>query len=72
MQNQVPAGNPTMPPANDSIPSFMQWKELTSLVGSMRTRSLVARPTSIEQCREALAYCRRHHMTVCARGAGRG
>jgi decaprenylphospho-beta-D-ribofuranose 2-oxidase len=50
----------------------MEWKELTSLVGSMRTRSLVARPTTLEQCREALAYCRRHHMSVCARGAGRG
>ncbi len=50
----------------------MEWKELTSLVGSIRTRSLVARPTTIEQCREALAYCRRHGMTICARGAGRG
>jgi decaprenylphospho-beta-D-ribofuranose 2-oxidase len=50
----------------------MEWKELTSLVGSIRTRSLVARPTTIEQCREALAYCRQHDMTVCGRGAGRG
>jgi decaprenylphospho-beta-D-ribofuranose 2-oxidase len=53
-------------------PSFMEWKNLTSLVGSFRTRSLVARPTTIEQCREALAYCRHHDMTICARGAGRG
>jgi len=53
-------------------PSFMEWKELTSLVGSFRTRSLVARPTTIEQCREAMAYCRQHDMTICARGAGRG
>jgi len=53
-------------------PGFMEWQELTSLVGSTRTRSLVARPTTIEQCREALAYCRQHGMTVCARGAGRG
>ena len=53
-------------------PSFMEWKDLTSLVGSIRTHSLVARPTTIEQCREALAYCRRHDMTICARGAGRG
>ena len=50
----------------------MEWKELTSLVGSIRTRSLVAQPTTIEQCREALAYCRQHDMTICARGAGRG
>jgi decaprenylphospho-beta-D-ribofuranose 2-oxidase len=50
----------------------MQWQELNSLVGSIRTRSLVARPRTIEQCREALAYCRRNGMTICARGAGRG
>ena len=50
----------------------MKWEELTSLVGSIRTRSLVARPTTVEQCRAALAYCRQHDMTVCARGAGRG
>jgi hypothetical protein len=57
-----------MPPETQTPPSFMEWKELTSLVGSIRTRSLVARPTSIEQCREALAYCRQHNMTICARG----
>jgi len=50
----------------------MEWKEMTSLVGSIRTRSLVAQPTTIEQCREALSYCRRNGMTLCARGAGRG
>ncbi len=50
----------------------MRWEELTSLVGSTRTRSLVARPKTIEQCREALDYCRQHDMTICARGAGRG
>lgn len=53
-------------------PEFMQWEDLYSLVGSIRTRSLVARPTTIEQCRETLEYCRQHGMTVCARGAGRG
>ena len=53
-----------------TIPSFMEWKEVTSLVGSIRTRSLVATPTTIEQCREALAYCRQHGMTICARVSG--
>ena len=61
-----------MQPEPQSPLSFMEWKELTSLVGSIRTRSLVARPTTIEQCRETLAYCRRNGMTICARGAGRG
>jgi FAD/FMN-containing dehydrogenase len=45
---------------------------MTSLVGSMRTRSLVAKPKTLEQCRQALEYSRKHDMTVCARGAGRG
>ena len=61
-----------MKPETQAIPSFMEWKELTSLVGSIRTHSLVAHPTTIEQCRETLAYCRQHNMTICARGAGRG
>ncbi len=49
----------------------MEWKEIDSLVGSMRSRSLVARPTTIEECREVLDYCRKNALTVCARGAGR-
>jgi decaprenylphospho-beta-D-ribofuranose 2-oxidase len=53
-------------------PEFMQWEDLHSLVGSIKTRSLVARPTTIEQCREALEYCRQNDMTICVRGAGRG
>lgn len=57
---------------NQSLPSFMEWQELTSLVGSIRTHSLVAHPMTLEQCCEVLAYCRQHHITVCARGAGRG
>ncbi len=61
-----------MQPEPQSPPEFMEWKELTSLVGSMRTRSLVARPATIEECRATLDYCRRKGMTVCARGAGRG
>jgi len=63
---------PTMVIDDQALPEFMQWEELTSLVGSLRTRSLVARPKSVEQCREALAWFRQHEMTVCARGAGRG
>jgi FAD/FMN-containing dehydrogenase len=49
----------------------MDWQEVDSLVGSIRTRSLVARPTTIDQCRETLAYCRQEGLTLCPRGAGR-
>ena len=61
-----------MPSDIQTPPRFMEWKDLNSLVGSIRTRSLVARPTTIEQCRETLAFCRQNDMTICARGAGRG
>jgi len=61
-----------MPSDKQARPNFMEWKEMTSLVGSIRTRSLVARPTSIQQCREVLDFCRQNGLTVCARGAGRG
>lgn len=61
-----------MQPETTNLPSFMSWQEMTSLVGSIRTRSLVSRPKSLDQCRETLAYCREHGMTVCVRGAGRG
>jgi len=57
---------------DQSLPSFMQWEDLHSLVGSISTRSLVARPKTLTQCREALAWCRENDMTICARGAGRG
>ena len=53
-------------------PDFMAWENIDSLVGSIRSRSLVARPVTIDQCRETLSYCQEHGMTVCARGAGRG
>ncbi len=53
-------------------PGFMGWQEVDSLVGSIRSRSLVARPTTVDECRQALAYFREQEMSVCVRGAGRG
>ncbi|MEN8151948.1 MAG: FAD-binding oxidoreductase, partial [Planctomycetota bacterium] len=53
------------------LPEFMQWEKLDSLVGSIRTRSLVARPRTVEECRRAIDWCRENGLSVCARGAGR-
>jgi FAD/FMN-containing dehydrogenase len=53
-------------------PGFMGWQEIDSLVGSIRSNSLVARPTTIEECRQALSYFREQGISVCVRGAGRG
>ena len=44
----MPSGWSMMSVETESLPSFMEWKDLDSLVGSIRTRSLVARPTTIE------------------------
>ena len=60
-----------MPSETPSLPSFMEWNEIDSLVGSISTRSLVARPSDIDQCRETLTYCRQHGLKICPRGAGR-
>ena len=49
----------------------MVWEEIPSLVGSIRTRSLVARPTTVDECREVLASCREQGIKICPRGAGR-
>jgi decaprenylphospho-beta-D-ribofuranose 2-oxidase len=49
----------------------MERKKVDSLVGSIKTRSLVARPTSVDQCREALVYCKQNGLKICPRGAGR-
>jgi decaprenylphospho-beta-D-ribofuranose 2-oxidase len=61
-----------MADAAASPPGFLRWEEIHSLVGSKRTRSLVSRPTTVDECREVLAYCREKGLTVCVRGAGRG
>jgi decaprenylphospho-beta-D-ribofuranose 2-oxidase len=60
-----------MPSETPSLPSFMEWREVESLVGSIKTRSLVARPTNVDQCRETLAYCKQNRLKICPRGAGR-
>jgi decaprenylphospho-beta-D-ribofuranose 2-oxidase len=58
--------------ADPERPEFIQWEEIKSLVGSISSHSLVARPRTVEECREALEYFRAQGMTICARGAGRG
>lgn len=62
---------PIMQTGAEPLPTFMEWQDLASLVGSTRTRSLVARPRSIDECRQVLAWCRSNGVSVCPRGAGR-
>lgn len=53
-----------------SVPDFMQWQDVTSLVGGLQARCLVARPVDEAQCREALEFSRQAGLSVCARGGG--
>jgi len=55
----------------ETLPSFLRWEDVPSLVGSIRTRSLVARPGTVDECRDVLAFCRERGLTVCPRGSGR-
>ncbi len=63
----VPAMRPHI---TESLPDYMQWETVSSLVGSRRTESLVAYPTSETACRETIAFCRRNGLSICARGGG--
>ncbi len=60
-----------MPNDPGPLPEFMDWEDVPSLVGSTRTRSIVARPTAVEQVRRTLAFAREQGLTVCPRGSGR-
>jgi decaprenylphospho-beta-D-ribofuranose 2-oxidase len=60
-----------MPPAlTEPPPDFMRWQSISSLVGARHTKSRVASVTSQNQCREAIAFCRRNGLKLCPRGVG--
>lgn len=54
----------------EPIPQSMHWESVSSLVGSLRAHSLVAYPESEADCREAILFCRRNGLSICARGGG--
>jgi len=54
-----------------SPPHFLAWQSIVVLVGSGETRSLVAEPDGIDDCREVVAYCRESGLNLCPRGSGR-
>jgi FAD/FMN-containing dehydrogenase len=53
-----------------SLPDCMRRECVSSLVGSLRTRCLVARPENEAVCRELLTFCKQNRLSVCARGGG--
>jgi FAD/FMN-containing dehydrogenase len=48
----------------------MHWEHVSSLVGSLQARCLVARPENEAACRETLVFCMQNRLSVCARGGG--
>ncbi|MFC1760771.1 FAD-binding protein [Planctomycetota bacterium] len=54
----------------EQLPHYMRWESVSSLVGSRKTESLVARVSSEAECREVLAFCERNALTLCPRGSG--
>jgi FAD/FMN-containing dehydrogenase len=53
-----------------SLPDYMHWECVSSLVGSLRARCLVAWPENEAACRECLMFCTQNRLSVCARGGG--
>lgn len=58
------------PHITESLPAYMQWETVSSLVGSRQTESLVAYADSEAACRETIAFCKRNRLSICARGGG--
>jgi decaprenylphospho-beta-D-ribofuranose 2-oxidase len=63
-------GNCLKTQITESLPNFMRWESVSSLVGSRTTDSLVAYPTNEVECREAITFCKRNELSMCPRGGG--
>tara|TARA_B100001971_G_C18256758_1_gene582826 strand:+ start:352 stop:1800 length:1449 start_codon:yes stop_codon:yes gene_type:complete len=58
------------PIAGDANNPGLKWETVMAWAETRKTRSLVARPTSLEECQAVLGFARQHGLTVCPRGAG--
>jgi len=54
----------------ESLPEYMHWETVSSLIGSLRAQCLIACPENEAACREAILFCRRNELSICARGGG--
>lgn len=63
-------GKHLRPHITESLPDYMQWESVSSLVGSKQADCLVAYPTSEAVCREAVSFCKRNNLSICPRGGG--
>lgn len=54
----------------DAEQSGLRWEEVRAWTETRTTRSLVARPTSLEECGRVIEFARERGLTICPRGAG--
>lgn len=58
------------PSKKEAFPPYFQWQTVTSLVGSLQARCIVAYAENVAMCRETVEYCLRNRLNVCLRGGG--
>lgn len=54
----------------ETLPDYMTWQSVSSLIGSLHAQCLVACPESEAACRESILFCQRNQLSICARGGG--
>jgi decaprenylphospho-beta-D-ribofuranose 2-oxidase len=69
-QGEQTSGDET-PRIPEVPPSFLDWQRVDVFVGSGKTKSLIARPSNIEDCREVITFCHNSGLSLCPRGSGR-
>jgi len=52
------------------LPSFIRWEKVYSFTETQSCHALVAYPTNIAQCQEALSFCISNGLMLCPRGSG--
>jgi len=58
------------PIAGDANNPGLKWETVMAWAETRKTRSLVARPTALEECQAVLGFARQHGLTVWPRGSG--
>jgi decaprenylphospho-beta-D-ribofuranose 2-oxidase len=58
----------TIPPSD--LPPWIKWEKVMAHAETHSTRSLVASPCSVDECREVIEFATERGLSICPRGAG--